>query len=102
MARQKRPVALLAALAVLAFVSGCERPTHDRIKLAAIEAEAQMLMKASVDANVDKARWPRTIASLEPEFVMINPDGVHITTRAYSMVAGGISCRGKSETYRNL
>ncbi len=43
-----------------------------------------MLMKAyPVDANVTKARWPREIASLEPEFVTINQDGVRITTRVY-------------------
>jgi hypothetical protein len=43
-----------------------------------------MLMKAyPVDAEVPKARWPRVIASLEPDFVSIHPDGVHITAKAY-------------------
>ena len=43
-----------------------------------------MLMRANpAGAEVPQSRWPRTIASLEPEFVMIDPDGVHIMTRAY-------------------
>ncbi len=43
-----------------------------------------MLMRAyPIDADPPKAQWPHTNASLEPEFVMINQDGVHITTRAY-------------------
>jgi hypothetical protein len=36
-----------------------------------------------IDADPPKAQWPHTIASLEPDFVMINADGVHITTRTY-------------------
>jgi hypothetical protein len=54
------------------------------VELKAIKAEAQLLMRAyPVDGAPPRARWPHTIAGLEPEFVMINPDGVHITTRAY-------------------
>jgi hypothetical protein len=72
----------LTVLTMLVVLGGCERPIHDRAKLKAIEAEAQMLMNVyPLDATITSARWPRTIASLEPEFVMINPEGVHITTR---------------------
>lgn len=43
-----------------------------------------MLMKVyPLDADVTRSRWPRAIANLEPEFVMINPDGLHITTQAF-------------------
>lgn len=81
--QRKSPVAVFAAVAALALVSGCERPTHDVVKLKAMKAEAQMLMKAhAVDTTITRGRWPSTIASLEPKFVMIEPDGVHITTRA--------------------
>ena len=73
----------LIVLTALVVLGGCEGPIHDRAKLKAIQAEAQMLMNAyPLDATLTKARWPRAIASLEPEFVMINPDGVHITTKA--------------------
>ncbi len=82
--QRKSSVAVLAAVAALALLGGCERPTRDPTKLEAIRAEAQMLMNAyPVDADPPRARWPHTIASLAPEFVTIDPDGVHITTRAY-------------------
>lgn len=43
-----------------------------------------MLMKSyPVDAKVRKLQWPPRIASLRPEFVSINEDGVHITTKPY-------------------
>lgn len=43
-----------------------------------------MLMRAyPAEAEVPKPKWPRAIASLEPDFVSIYADGVHITTKAY-------------------
>ena len=76
--------ALLAAVAALALLGGCERPTRDAATLEAIRAEAQALMAASPgDVELSEARWPRTIARLRPEFVMITSDGVHITTKAH-------------------
>ena len=36
-----------------------------------------------VNAEVTKAQWPGQIASLRPELVSINEDGVHITTKAH-------------------
>jgi hypothetical protein len=35
------------------------------------------------DAEVTKAQWPGEIGSLRPEFVSIDEDGVHITTKAH-------------------
>jgi hypothetical protein len=84
MLQRKSPVVVIIVIASLALLVGCERPTRNPEKLKAIKAEAQMLMKAyPLEAKVADARWPHAIASLEPEFVMINRDGVHITTRAY-------------------
>lgn len=77
-------VVALAVVAALALLGGCARPTRDPVKLKAIKAEARTLLKTyPTDAEVSKARWPRAIASLEPEFVSINSDGVHITTEPY-------------------
>lgn len=68
----------------MALVSGCERPVSDWSKLGKIKAEAQVLMAAHPsDAKVERTRWPREIASLNPEFVMIDAAGVHIIKRAY-------------------
>jgi len=72
-------------LAALLLLSGCERPTHDPSKLIAIRAESETLMKAysGVTAqSVPKQRWPQAIASLKPDLVSIDVDGVHITTKA--------------------
>ena len=84
MLHRKSPRALFALAAALALLGGCEWPTRDLTKLEAVKAEAHILMKAYPgDAWITPARWPRAIAALEPEGVMINADGVHITTRAY-------------------
>ena len=84
MSQRKSPVAAFAVAAALALLGGCAWPTDDPAKLRAIRAESQMLMNAyPADAHVPKAQWPRAIASLEPEFVSIYPDGVHITTKPY-------------------
>jgi hypothetical protein len=84
MLQRKSSVVVFAAVTALALLSGCERPTRDLTKLKAIKVEAQLLMRAyPIDADPPKAQWPHTIASLEPDFVMINADGVHITTRTY-------------------
>jgi hypothetical protein len=70
-------------LAAVSLLGGCAWPTSDAVKLAAIEAESRMLMKAFPhQAEVPQAQWPRAIASLEPDFVSIYADGVHITARA--------------------
>lgn len=72
----------LEALAVFAFLTGCPGPTDDPAELAAIKAESQILMSLSVanHVTVPKSQWPRFIASLEPEFVTVRPDGVDVMT----------------------
>jgi len=83
MLQRRSPVAAFV-LGALALLGGCERPIHDPVRLKAIKAEAHMLMKAyPSSAELKKAQWPRAIASVEPEFVSIYPDGLHITTRTY-------------------
>jgi len=34
-------------------------------------------------ADLSKARWPRTVASLDPEMVMVCKDGVYVTLRVF-------------------
>jgi hypothetical protein len=81
---RKSAEAEFAILAAMALLAGCNRPTSDAVKLAAIEAEARTLMTGfPAEAAVPKAQWPQAIASLEPESVAVDADGVHITTKAY-------------------
>jgi hypothetical protein len=81
---QRSPFAAAAATAAVLLLAGCAWPTDDPIKLEAIRAESQILMDAySSEASVPSNKWPRAIADLEPEFVSIYTDGVHITTKAY-------------------
>lgn len=81
---RRSPVVALAVVAALALVNGCARPIRDPAKLEAIKAEAQLLLKAyPTDTELPEARWPRAVASLEPEFVSINSDGIHITMEPY-------------------
>ena len=75
-----------AALAALALSRGCDWPTRDQATLKAVRAESLALMAAypnDTHADVPKARWPRTIASLEPEIVWVDWDGVTIMTKPY-------------------
>ena len=82
--QRQKLIAALAVLTALASVGGCEWPTIRPAELKAIKAESQWLLSTHPsDAEVPRARWPDTIASLEPEFVSVRPDGVHIMTRAY-------------------
>lgn len=74
----------LGGLAAFASLVGCEQPTSRPETLEAIKAESQRLMSIYPGStDVPKSRWPGTIASLDPEFVWVMPDGVHITTRAH-------------------
>lgn len=83
MFRSPSPVAAFAVAAALTL-GGCEWPTHNPAKLKEIRTEAHALMKAHPgQADIPPEQWPRAIAALEPEFVRIGPQGVHITTRAY-------------------
>lgn len=82
----KSLVAGFATVAALTSLSGCARPTLDHSTLKAIRDESEILMKVhrvEADEEVPQARWPRSIASIEPQMVSINSDGVYITTKAY-------------------
>ena len=81
---RRSPVAAAAAIAAVLLIAGCAWPTDDPAELEAIRAESQILMKAyPTEADVPRSDWPRTIAGLEPEFVWVYTDGVHITKKAY-------------------
>lgn len=83
MMQGKSAFALMIALTLL---SSCERPTRDPVKLAAIKTESEILMKAQTGKNdefVPNPAWPRGIASLKPDSVSIDADGVHITVKPY-------------------
>ncbi|MDG2533326.1 hypothetical protein P6144_06690 [Sphingomonas sp. HITSZ_GF] len=77
----------MTILAVPALLAGCgPNPIRDPAQLAAIRAEARALMAdPPVDASsrVPERRWPRAIASLRPEWVRIDADGVEIVTKIY-------------------
>jgi hypothetical protein len=87
MIRRKSIAAAFALLAALFLLGGCAWPTHDPRKLKAIRAEAQVLMKTYPTrtdfVDVLKMRWPPVIARLEPELVLVAPDGVHILVKPY-------------------
>lgn len=81
-----RRFAFAVLASALALLSGCERPTHDQSLLAAIKAEARMLLlvhPTGASTTVPKRQWPYAIASLEPEHVTVYPDGVDISTKPY-------------------
>jgi hypothetical protein len=81
--RVRMGMSVAAALAL----AGCgPNPIRDPAELKAIRAEAQALMAdPQVDASsrVPEARWPVAIASLRPEWVRIDADGVEIVTKIY-------------------
>jgi hypothetical protein len=85
MSQRRSSFSVFATLGALALLIGCERPpAHDPVTLKAIKAEAHTLMNSHpINADVTKARWPREIASLRPEFVSIDEEGVYITTKAH-------------------
>lgn len=73
--------ATLALLALLAVPAVFPWPTYDRRTLKEIRAESRILMRTypvTGSTEVPRSRWPRAIASLEPEDVRVRPDGVHI------------------------
>src|SRR5262249_25392078 len=83
---ERRTGMAFAAFVAVALLAGCTRPTHDQQVLKAIKAEAQTLMAAPPPGpfeSLPKYRWPRAIASLEPEFVNVRDDGVDIVTKPY-------------------
>lgn len=84
MSQRNSPRPALAGLAALAVLVACERPIDDTEKLKAIKAEAHLLMKSHpAEAQIARSRWPSKIAGLRPEFVSLDEDGVHITTKPH-------------------
>jgi hypothetical protein len=84
--KQLRRVFAAALLAPIILLAGCTGPTRDRSTLKAIKAESATLMAAHPtggNMRVPKSRWPHVIASLEPELVIVNPDGVDILAKPY-------------------
>ena len=54
--------------------------------MAAIKTESEALMRAhstKIDAPIPKAEWPHVIASLRPESVSVDQEGVDIMVRPY-------------------
>lgn len=92
-------VSACAAVIALTLLGACYWPTSDRAQLNAIKAAAQTIMETyPPDAlqTVPETLWPPAIASLEPEHVMINAEGMHIMTKpfldggwGYLVVRGG-------------
>lgn len=78
---------LAAGAVALVLLAGCgPTPARDPATLSAIRAEARTLMSnPQVDASsrVPESRWPRTIASLRPEWVRVDEDGVDILVKVY-------------------
>jgi hypothetical protein len=77
--------ATFVALAALTLLAGCAWPSRDPAVLKAIRAESELLMAtwpADRREDVPQARWPRTIAQLEPEWVRVTPQGVDILVKA--------------------
>ncbi|MFD0850538.1 hypothetical protein [Sphingosinicella xenopeptidilytica] len=82
----RRPVnrtLILAFLAALPILSGCDRPVSDPAILAGIRAEALSLTVAEnrAEQSISAQKYPATIASLHPQLVTVHTWGVDITTR---------------------
>lgn len=72
--------------AALGLLASCARPSHDETTLKAIEIEAQTLIRNSpvkAFTPISKSKWPRVIASLNPESVTVSTEGVDILVRPY-------------------
>ena len=104
-------------MAALATLSSCAWPTHNQATLRAIKAESETLIATFPDKNartsnhviVPKNKWPPTIASLKPEFVTVDADGVDIMTKpffdgGYGYFVPGTNGRlpGPKERYSDL
>lgn len=79
---------MLAMLAAMLVLGGCNRPISDPGKLQAIRAEAQALVDTYPPEqpnrwrNVPAEQWPSVIASLQPQRVEVYTWGVDITIKA--------------------
>jgi len=76
----------LVILLSVGSILGCAFPTHDRDKLAAVRAESYALLQAHVTTQVSEIperEWPSAIASLRPETVWVDKDGVEILVKPF-------------------
>lgn len=82
------PVAVIA-LVVLAWFALQPWPISDPVRLKAVRAEALSLMatyspKPSRSyASLPKRQWPATIASLRPQIVLVDEQGVEILIKPF-------------------
>lgn len=88
MRRPRYSTTTLATVAAVFFLSSCNRPIADAVRLEAIRAEAQALMNTHPPElprnwrKVSRRQWPTAIASLHPEDVTVHTWGVDIVTKA--------------------
>lgn len=78
---QPRGILGLALLPILALLATCAQPTRDPSKIKAIRAESLELIAAGPTGaftTAPKGGWPPAIASLDPDSVSVEPDGVDI------------------------
>jgi hypothetical protein len=97
---------------MVAALAGCTRPTHDYATLAAIKTESLALMRAhptKMDHPLPKGDWPRVIASLRPEFVRVDQEGVDIMVKpdfdggyGYYVLRKGQELPGPAQMYSKL
>ncbi|WP_156899881.1 hypothetical protein [Luteimonas mephitis] len=73
-----RTLSLLAFLVLLASACTPSLPFSDA---RTIVADGNQLLLHNPDGRIDKARWPQTIAALDPEHVYAAPEGLYICTR---------------------
>ena len=79
-------MAFALAAVMLIILTQCARPTRDQEILAAIRAEAEILMsdhQTESSVSIPEDRWPPAIARLEPEFVSIVSDGAYLMMKPY-------------------
>lgn len=73
-----------ATLATLFLLAACAFPMRDPSRLAAIKAESRLLMATKWPKSVvPRDRWPKMIASLEPDLAMVPPNGVDIIVKMH-------------------
>ncbi|QGP78145.1 hypothetical protein [Sphingobium sp. CAP-1] len=83
-----RQAGWMAAL-TLVLIAACSSPISDPRKLGAIRVEATSLMadhpiKTQRDEiDIPKEQWPKAIASLHPQSVVIRQSGVSILMKPY-------------------
>ena len=78
---QLRGVKAYAFPPLLALLAACAWPTRDESTIRAIRTESLGLIAVGPTGGfttAPKGGWPPVIASLDPDSVSVDPDGVHI------------------------